>query len=160
MRKGAARVRRVDVTDEMRSLTPAPAPDYVDAFELTPLDAAGRSPERWARDSLERMPRPLGWLVLFGWRFVLGLKLGPRPSADHVLGWRRVRASPATALLEARSFLMTAHLLFRVEGTTFTWMTFVHHGNRASRVVWVPVGLLHRRIVPYVIARAASHPIA
>ena len=137
------------------------AADYVDSCQVSTDGLPARSAEQWARAALEGMPRPLHWLVLVGWRVVLGFKLGPRPSPDHILGWRVVANSPEEVVIEAQSGLMTADLLFRVDDSTVTWMTFVRHQRRASRPIWSIVGLLHRRIVPYTLARAAEasgHP--
>ncbi len=156
MRKASARVRRLALTEELIGLAPGPPPDYADAFELATVEPMPRTAEQWARASLEGAPRLLRWFVVLGWRLLLGLRLGPRRSAEHVLGWRLLQASPETALTEARSRLMTAQLVFHVEDARFRWMSFVHHRNRVSRLVWVPVGLVHRRIVQYVMDRAAS----
>src|SRR5581483_4147909 len=109
MRKASARVRRLALTEELIALAPGPPPDYADAFELATVEPMPRTAEQWARASLEGAPRLLRWFVVLGWR------LGPRRSAEHVLGWRLLQASPETALIEARSRLMTAQLMFHVK---------------------------------------------
>jgi hypothetical protein len=139
----------------LRAAAPEPDPDYVDAFEATSRDGTERTAAQWARDALEAAPPLVRWFVVFGWRFVLGLHLDPRPAADHVLGWRVVPVSSHAMFLEAHSALLDVRLLFLIDGPRVCWMTFIHHRNWLSRLVWVPVGVLHRRIVPYVITRAA-----
>jgi Protein of unknown function (DUF2867) len=152
-------VRRVEVTERDDRVAIANA-DYTDAFELDTADGDERSAEQWARDALEGLPGMLTWLIVFGWRFVLGFKLGPRASPDHVLGWRVLPGSPEATVLEARSGLLTAHLVFRVEHSRVVWVTAVHHQRSLSRLVWTPVAVLHRRIFPYALAHAAGRPPA
>lgn len=60
-------------------------PDYADLFSTKTSDIAGRLPEAWARAPLE--DTPTGRSVPAVWRG-LGLRLGPRPSPDHVQRWR------------------------------------------------------------------------
>jgi len=83
-------------------------PDYRDAFEVPTDRTDTRTPEQWARAVFESAPRKSRWFLLLGWRGVLGLRLGPRPSSDHVLGWRIVETSPEAVRLELRSAVMTA----------------------------------------------------
>lgn len=64
--------------------------NYVDAFEVGAPAGGVHSPEQWARAALEGAPQPLRLFIVFGWRVVLGFRLGPQASADHILGWRVV----------------------------------------------------------------------
>src|SRR6266567_1907782 len=71
------------------------------------------------RALFSRVPRAKSrWFLLLGWQGVLGLRLGPRPWPDHVLGWRIAETSPEAVRLELRSALMTAHLILRVASST------------------------------------------
>jgi hypothetical protein len=59
---------------------------YAAAFALTTDAAETRTALQWAREVFEGAPAALCWCMTFAWRRALGLKLGPRPSDDHVLG--------------------------------------------------------------------------
>ncbi|MER6950127.1 DUF2867 domain-containing protein [Nonomuraea sp. NPDC000554] len=151
VRPGPVRARRVAA-----SLPGTAAPDYTDAFEVTTGVGAARSPEQWARAVFEDAPPPVRWFLLVGWRGVLGLRLGPRPSADHVLGWRIAASEPGSVLLTVRSALMTAQLRLREAGSTVVLTSTVTYTRRGARPLWALVGPVHRRMVPYLLARAAS----
>ena len=70
--------------------------DYTDSFEAPIATANDRTPEQWARAVFEHAPRPVRRLLVSGFRYGLGLRLGPRPSPEHVLGWEIVQ--PETRL--------------------------------------------------------------
>src|SRR5580704_17687470 len=85
------RVRRVGVPHHLAGPhTPGGArDDYAAAFALA-LDrsAPPRRAQQWARAVFEDAPRLLRWVVLFGWRFFLGLRLQPLDATDQILGWK------------------------------------------------------------------------
>ena len=130
--------------------------DYADGFAIDTPDPNPRSTEQWARASLEQAPVALRWLIVAGWRFVLRLRLGPRQSPDHILGWKIIRRQPEATVLELRSSFLTAHLVFRRAETRLSWSTFVRYDRRTAAFVWPPVSLLHRRIVPLALQLAAK----
>ncbi|GHO57632.1 DUF2867 domain-containing protein [Ktedonobacter robiniae] len=134
------------------------SPDYRDAFEVQVLSTDTRTPELWARAVFERAPRLVRWFLLLGWRWVLGLQLGPRSSLDHVLGWRITSKETDAIHLELRSTLMTAQLILRVASSTAVLTTHVSYTQRLAHPLWTAVGLIHRQMVPYLLGRAASCP--
>ena len=79
----ATRAHRCEVTEGADDLGRS---DYASAFEVTIGEGDGRSPEQWARAVFEGAPTAIRWFVVFGWRYVLGLRLGPRSSPDYVAG--------------------------------------------------------------------------
>ena len=88
-------VRQVDPPADIRALSTLPAIDYVDAFTVGP--AGEYSPGQWAHAVLSRAPRPVRIKLVAGWT-LLGLRLGPRPAGECILGWR-VRQRTVAALL-------------------------------------------------------------
>src|SRR5581483_9101864 len=124
-------------------------PDYMDAFEVSKLGTDTRTSEQWMRAVFESAPHPVRWFLLLGWRWVLGLRLGPRPSPDHVLGWRIVSTEPDSIHLELSSALMVARLSLRVASSTTIWITSVHYTRSLARPIWTAVGLIHRQMIPY-----------
>jgi hypothetical protein len=153
---GSIRVHRVAAALETAATDKEP--DYRDAFEVPTDKTDTRTPEQWARALFEHAPLPVRWFLLLGWRWVLGLRLGPRPSPDHVLGWRIAETSPNAIRLKLRSPLMTAQLILRVTSSTTVLTTHVYYTRSLARPLWAAVGLIHRQMIPYLLGRAASFP--
>ena len=86
----------------------------------------------------------------------LGLRLGPRHSPDHILGWRIVGRGPGETVCQLDSGFLTAHNVFRKVDGTFVWSTFVTYKRPMARVIWPPVSLLHRLLVRITLRRAAN----
>ncbi|MFF1924035.1 DUF2867 domain-containing protein [Streptomyces sp. NPDC058221] len=131
---------------------------YASAFELTSPLAGTRTPEEWARAAFEDAPAPLRVVLVLGWRLALGLRLGPRPSPGHVLGWPVAETGPHGVVLEARSGLITARNVVTVSATGVVWSTFVRYERRIARPVWAVVAPVHHLVIPYVLARANRRP--
>jgi len=126
--------------------------DYTDAVAVS---AGSWTPEQWARAALEGLPAALRWFVVVGWVAVLRLRLGPLRSPDHVVGWTVAESSPERAVLTTESSFLTGRLEFRLDGGDLVWSTFVGYRRAPARVLWPPVSVLHRVIVPYALGRAA-----
>jgi hypothetical protein len=134
----------------------APAYNYTDSFEAEFATADDRSPEQLARAVFEGAPRSVRWLLLAGWRFVLGLRLGPRPSPEHVLGWAIVERGPESVTLELRSWFLTSRLVFRIGESRATQATFVRYDRPIAVAIWPAVSIFHRQIVPRCLRRAVA----
>ena len=93
--------------------------------------------------------------MLAGWRFVLGLRLGPRPSPDHILGWRIIDRRPDEMVCQLRSSFLNAYNTFRRVDGRLVWSTFVIYERPIARLIWPPVSLLHRPLVRIALRRAA-----
>lgn len=131
--------------------------DYADAFELTPTES--RTAEEWARATLEQGPPALRAFVTFGWRFVLRLRLGPKDSENFVAGWPILLRTPNTVVLGVASgALGHARLTFRSDPANVQASSNVSFERRGGRAMWSIGGLLHRRILPYLLGHAASSP--
>src|SRR5262245_37216649 len=97
------------VPDAVRSLTTIPDANYVNLFTVTAPIATDKSPEEWARAVLERAPvSPRNPRVL--WR-LMGLRLGPRRSPDHVQGWKIAARGDNWIRVETASWYATAQAL-------------------------------------------------
>ena len=90
-----------------------------------------------------------------GWRFVLGRKLGPRPSPEHILGWQIVDRSADEVVCHLRSGFLDAYNSFTRVDDRLVWSTFVAYERPIARLIWPPVSLLHRPLVRYGLRRAA-----
>ena len=131
--------------------------DYADCFEVSLDGPDHRPPLLWARAALEGMPPVLRAVVLVAHRRVLRLRLGPLAAEDHVLGWRVVESREDLVRLEADGPLIHGVLVGRRTGpTTVVLRTFVRFRRaRLARATWTVVGPVHRRVAPYLLARAA-----
>lgn len=148
------RASRVAVAEENDTLSKS---DYASAFAARIIGTDDRSPEQWVRDTFEGAPRPLRWFVRVGWRYVLGFRLGPRPSPAHVLGWKIVSTTPEAIKLEVQSPLVTALKVLRVEDSRVVMTTFVRYERKSARAVWSAIAPVHHRTEPYLLGHAASH---
>lgn len=151
------RVRRVVVPQPIAATFAYSTANDTVSFALTTDVAGSRTPLQWAKAVFEDAPAVVRWCISFGWRYVLGLKLGPRPSDDHVLGWAVARsdlAANSTALLAESRFLQAWNIVM-VHETTVTWVTLVHYSHWAARPLWVMAKPIHRLIIRSLLARAA-----
>jgi hypothetical protein len=71
--------------------------------------------------------------MLAGWRLVLGLRLGPRSSPDHILGWRVTKQDSNETVCQAASpFLHATNTFERIDGR-LVWSTYVTYDRRIAR---------------------------
>ena len=149
------KARRIEVPDTICATNGLPAPGYASAFELrTPPQAPAQSAEQWARSVFEQAPLPVRWLVRTGWRFPLLFDLA-KPGPGQVLGARITANSPTTIVLEQRSPLMLANNIVSVDQTRLVWVTVVTYHRRGARLLWGASALIHHRVLPYLLTRAA-----
>lgn len=130
--------------------------DYADSFEIEVPRTDSRSPEQMFRMALTQA-RWLAVLVPPVHRYVLGLRLAPKSSPDHLLGWRIVKSDPDVLELQAISPLTRAIILGRksTERATFTTYLF-YERPLAARTIWAVVSPLHRAVAPYLLRCAAA----
>ena len=141
-----------DVPSAIRAACTIAEPDYADVVAVS-TDVPGVAPEAWARAALERTPTGRAAPTL--WR-VLGLRLGPRPSPDHVQGWRIAARGDDWIRLETESWFMTAQAVVHVADGTVSLSLFVRYDQPVAAVLWPPVSVMHRRVVPVMIRQAES----
>lgn len=153
-------VERKPVPEDVRVIDPLVDPDYTDAYQIDISGAPRRSPEQWARSVFEGAPAAMRWFLMSGWRGVLGLRLGPRHSADHVLGWRILDEATSSVTLELRSWFLSCHVVFWVEDTKLVFSSSIHYERKIGAVIWPPVSIIHRRAVPYVLERAVTGAVS
>ena len=155
VREGHGRVRRT--SPKVDSKARADKDDFACAYEVAIRPDDNRSSEQWARAAWEAAPAPLRWFMLGGWRLILGLRLGPRHSQDHILGWTIVDRSPDETVCQLRSRFLEARNTFQKADGKLIWSTFVTYERPIARGIWSPVSLLHRLVVRVSLRRAA-HP--
>ena len=122
--------------------------DYQDCFivDIGP-SLSDRSAEQWARAIFEDAPAPTRDRLTTGWE-LLGLRLGPRTSDEHVLGWFIHENSPDQVLLfgDGRPG-MVAELLIERQRDALCFASFIALETPAAREVWIEVRPRHERTV-------------
>jgi hypothetical protein len=146
-----------DIPETIRSHDTLASPDYVDVFTATASGATDRSPEEWARALLEETPTGRAAPAL--WRSV-GLRLGPRPSAEHVQGWRIAARGDDWIRLETASWFMTAHRIVHTHDHQLSLALLIRYDHPIASLVWMPVSAMHRRAVPVMLRQLAPSKVA
>lgn len=143
------------VPEVVRAADTMAAPDYVDGFSVA-VRAGGpaRSPEEWARAVFDGAPRAMYQFVVVGWRVVLGLRLGPRPSPDYVIGWRIADRGENWLRIETDSKILQAHIVFRLDQGQLTFSTSVRFVRRRARLVWSALTPVHVVVIPILLRSA------
>jgi hypothetical protein len=140
-----------EIPEAIRSLDTLANPDYVDLYTTTTPVATGQSADEWARAVLEGTP--LGQSARALWR-LLGLRLGPRHSADYVQGWKIAARGDNWIRLETASWYMTGHAVVRVDDGRLSVALFLRYDRPIAALVWLPVSVMHRRAVPAMLRQA------
>jgi hypothetical protein len=140
-----------NLPEAIRSLGGLASPDYADLYTVTTREAMDKSPEDWARATLEETPTGRSAPSL--WR-LLGLRLGPRHSPDHVQGWKIADRGDNWIRLEAASWFMTAHGVLQVDEGRVSVALFLRYDRPMAALVWPPVSIMHRRAVPAMLRQA------
>jgi hypothetical protein len=132
--------------------------DYTDFFEVPILPDDERSAEQSLRDAVGNNPgagaSAVGWIH----RHVLGFRLGPYSSPDHIIGWAIASSDHDEIVLTARGPLMRGRLtLRRQDGQPATLTTRLHYRHTiAAGTIWTVVGPVHRVIAPRLLKRTVA----
>jgi hypothetical protein len=145
-------LQRRDIPEAIRSLSTLAVPDYVDLFTALTSEATDRSPEQWARAVLEEAPLS-GQNARVLWR-LMGLRLGPRHSPDHVQGWKIAEHGDNWIRVETASWYMTAQAVCLVEEGQVSVSLSLRYENPIARLVWAFVAGPHQRAVPVMLRQA------
>jgi hypothetical protein len=150
------RARRIAPATDIDDTQDLADHDYVSSFAADIPGADADSPEQWARSTLEGAPRALRWFVIFGWRFLLRLRLEPRRGAPNIAGWAIRTTTPGSIALEVHSGSLTAHKVLQLDPDRVVLTTFVRFDRLPGRVLWTALAPFHHRIEPLLLTLAAS----
>ncbi|MFI9235686.1 DUF2867 domain-containing protein [Streptomyces sp. NPDC053079] len=145
-------VRRTRVPQEMDGGKEFARSAYSSAFELSAANVASLTPEQWARAVFEGAPAVVRWILLLGWRRVLGLRLR-LSSPESVLGWSVADRGPGTLTLEAHSRLIGARNVVLVREGSVVWVTFVRFNRPIARPIWGLAAPVHHAVIPWLLRR-------
>ena len=129
--------------------------DYADTFAISLDEADAHTAEEWVRAALAHAAPA----VLATIRFVHGriARFSLSSAPDSVLGWRTLSSSRDAFHIATQGPLLRAEIVTRrTSPTTATLTTFLFYERRATRLLWLLIGPLHRRIAPYLLAGAAD----
>jgi hypothetical protein len=130
--------------------------DYADSYELRLAEPDTHTAEQWVRAALEQAAPGVRGLIRFVHGRVAKFALSTDPHS--VLGWETVSSTADAFHIETRGPALRAEIVARrTSGTTASITTFLYYRRRSTRLLWLVVGPLHRRIAPYLLARAAAH---
>lgn len=149
-------VSEVPAPESIRSRADARAADRIITYRIPADRARAVSAAQWARATWEDPPLVLRTFFVFGWRAVLGLKLGQLSSPRTVLGWHIIEDRPDTVTVEAKSRLITGQNIVTVHESEVLWTTLVRYEGRIGGLVWRTVELAHRVVLPYALSRAGG----
>jgi hypothetical protein len=151
--RSPAGVRPVSLTAETCAISTLFRIDYYDAFLVEA--SVERSPEQWARATIEDAPLARRAWLLSGWTS-LGLRLGPPWAADRVLGWKVAQSRPDFALLKADSWLgLQGELLFQRRPHGLLFATFIQQNHAVASTVWRRITPTHQAVVRSLLVQAA-----
>ncbi len=117
------------------------------------------SAEQWLRRVWEDAPPGLRVFLRFGWRFGLGLRLGPSDDVSYVVGWHIDSSTDRTVVVSASSRILSATNTLTAEDDMIRWETDVRFVHIVGRLVWPLAALLHQRIVPWSVRRAIAQQL-
>jgi hypothetical protein len=152
------KARRTEVPAMVLAVGTLAGANYMCAFEIAGLPPGSRSAEDWLRSIIEDAPRPMQWLIVTGWTTALRLRLGPRPSPDHVLGWKILSSSPTEIVIGVEGAALSAQQLVQVQADRVLHATFVRYERPVARALWGIAAPIHVRSIPYLMERAARPP--
>ena len=143
-----------DVPQAVRSLTTLADPDYVDLFTITTPRATDKTAEEWARAILEQAPVSRRNARIL-WR-LMGLRLGPRNSPDHVQGWKIAARGDNWLRVETASWYASAQAVCLVEEGQVSISLSFRYDRPFAKLVWFLVSDPHQRAVPVMLHQAAK----
>jgi hypothetical protein len=137
----------------VRAASGMTSPSYADRFRIGVGERRGASAEAWARIILEGTPT--GQSAPRLWR-LLGLRLGPAGSPDHVQGWEIAHREGRWVRLATASWAMSARAVVWLDDAEVSLALFVRVEKLPAALVWPPVAALHRRAVPVMLQQAVA----
>jgi hypothetical protein len=146
-------LRPGEVPEPIRSAGAFQRLDYADIATLRTPHAARWSVEQWTRAIVERgaTAQRVGPFV---WTRVVGLRMGPRATPDHVAGWRVGARGDDWIRLEASSWHLTVHPVVHVTAEHVSLSLLVRYDRAPATVLGPPIALLHRRGIPQLLREA------
>jgi hypothetical protein len=149
-----SRVLTVRVPPQARELAGLERVDYQDAFAVR---TAVRLPaEEWAWLALEKASPAVSGFAYRVQRALLGLRLAPRLSPDHPLGWEMMRVEAASVVLGAQGGIVTPRIAVITSPEQVVAATLLRYDSSIAPAVWSVVAPVHRAVARYLLEQAAG----
>jgi hypothetical protein len=133
-----------NVSEAVRARSTLARIDYADTVTVA-TEEIDATPEQWMRAVLEESP--IGQSAPRLWR-AIGLRLGPRPSPDHIQGWKIAGRGADWIRVETSSWMMTGEAVVQVTGRNVSLALFLRYDSPVALWVWRVISVQHRRAVP------------
>jgi hypothetical protein len=127
-------------------------PNFIDCFVIDTPNASCSSPEAWARAMLEESSLAQDARALWT---LLGLRMGPQLTLDHVQGWRIESQSDQWLRLETSSWYMSASVVILVEPGAVSASLSLQYDSPVAPFIWALVSGPHQKAVPAMMRQAA-----
>jgi hypothetical protein len=128
--------------------------DYQDAFAVR--SPAPLTTDQWARLLIDGAPPVLRRLIYRVHKHLLGLRVEPAGSPNHLLGWElHGHGTDAVALAVDGGVITPRIVLSRSDGQVVA-ATLIRFDRLAARPIWAVVGPLHRAVARYLLGHAAD----
>jgi hypothetical protein len=131
-------------------------PSYVCAFAIRSPPHNARTAEQWLRNMFEGAPRSWRAFILSGWIGALRLRLGPRPSPDHVTGWQILSNEPTSIVIAVEGPMLSAHQVVQIKEAEVIHVTIVHFARPVARPIWAVAAPIHIRTIPRLMNRVRA----
>ena len=147
-------IQQIPAPRSARALCGLSRIDYADAFLVENEAAQELTGEEWAKAVLADAPIAVKAKLLAGWA-AIGLLPAARASRGSLLGWE-IRSVAADFVLYGRASLigMPGELLFKREGRSLLFATFVQQNNPIARAVWAATEPRHLPVVRSLLEQA------
>ena len=130
--------------------------DYADSFEVRLAQPDAHPAEEWLRTALDQSAPWVVAIIRLVHGRIARFSLSTEPTS--IIGWDTVSSSPDACHICTRGPALRAEIVARrTSDTTATVTTFLFYRRRSTGLLWLVIGPLHRRIAPYLLARAAQH---
>jgi hypothetical protein len=156
----ALRARRVDVPATILAEHNLIVPSYACAFEIETTSNDSRTAEQWLRAMFEDAPPLLRAFILSGWLGALRLRLGPRPSPAHIIGWKILTVSPTKIVITVDGSILSACQVVQVDEAKVIHVTIVHFDRPAAKPIWAVAAPIHIRTIPHLMKRVRANASA
>jgi hypothetical protein len=139
--------------DTTRALFTLADPDYIDLFTVSATSAPEESAERWARAVMEEAPLARRHARrLWG---LIGLRLGPSGSPDHIQGWMISGRGDDWIRVATSSWYLSAEAVCAVRAGEVSLSLSLRYDQRlVASTVWAVVQPWHQRAVPVMLRQA------
>ena len=147
-----SRVHQVAVPARAREIAALNRVEYADCFAVDV--SAERTPEEWIRLVAGAMPAL--FLVVRGAHRVLGLRLAPADSPQHVIGWDVLRSAADEAVLSNAGMLGQPRIAALTQPGEVVVATLIEFNGIIGRILWAAAAPMHRAVTRYALSTLAT----